>query len=116
MQTVSFAERNGELTASLHGELDHCLAVSVRRRIDDKVTEVMPGTLVLDISGITFMDSSGLGLIMGRYTYCRKLGVGFRLYGADGRAKKILEMAGLCSVIDAEDEKKGKTDEKPTRK
>ena len=109
MDGLTFNENNGTLTASLSGELDHCLAAAVRTRIDERVQERMPSELVLDISRITFMDSSGLGLIMGRYTLCKKTGVGFRLKGADERSMKILDMAGLCSVIITEPSVKGST-------
>ncbi|MBR6921701.1 MAG: anti-sigma factor antagonist [Clostridia bacterium] len=107
MKGLSFYEKNGALTAALSGELDHCLAAVVRARIDDKVSETMPDRLVLDISRITFMDSSGLGLIMGRYALCKSRGIEFRLAGADERAVKILDMAGLCSVIKTEPAVKG---------
>ena len=107
MNSLSFCEKNGVLTAVLSGELDHCLAASTRTRIDDRIGEAMPSEFVLDISRITFMDSSGLGLIMGRYALCKKLGVAFRLKGADDRAMKILDMAGLCSVIVTEQPAKG---------
>ena len=107
MDGLSFYEKNGTLTAALSGELDHCLAAAVRVRIDDRIGESIPSEFVLDISRITFMDSSGLGLIMGRYALCRKLGVAFRLKGADERAMKILDMAGLCSVIMTERPAKG---------
>lgn len=107
MDGLSFKENNGTLTALLSGELDHCLAASVRAKIDERVGERIPAELVLDISRITFMDSSGLGLIMGRYTLCRNLGVAFKLKGADERAMKILDMAGLCSVIITEPSAKG---------
>ena len=107
MENIIFEENDGELTASLCGELDHCLASSVRGRIDAAIEEKRPKTAVLDISGVSFMDSSGLGLIMGRYALCRRLGVGFRLRGADVRAKKIIDSAGLCSVITIEEDAKG---------
>ena len=107
MNGVTFREKDGSLIASLTGELDHCLAAVVRARIDDKVSETMPDRLVLDISRITFMDSSGLGLIMGRYALCKSRGIEFRLAGADERAVKILDMAGLCSVIKTEPAVKG---------
>ena len=99
MQDLEFKEKDGALTAALKGELDHCLAVSVRERIDGKIYEVRPSLLILDISGVSFMDSSGLGLIMGRYTVCKNSGCGFKLKGADRRALKILGMAGLDKVI-----------------
>lgn len=107
MDALTFSEKNGTLTAYLSGELDHCLAAAVRAKIDERVQERIPAGLVLDISRITFMDSSGLGLIMGRYALCKRIGVPFRLKGADERAMKILDMAGLCSVITAETQTKG---------
>lgn len=103
MDKITFTEKDGILTAKLNGELDHCLAASVRERIDSEFYKRRPDMLILDISSITFMDSSGLGLIMGRYTACKRLGAKFKLYGADRRAKKILSLAGLCSVITLED-------------
>lgn len=101
-----FTEKGGALTASLSGELDHFLASNVRDRIDDEFYRSRPETLILDISGVTFMDSSGLGLIMGRYTLCKKNKAAFYLHGADERAKKIIDMAGLSGVIFTE-EKRG---------
>ena len=62
------------LEVSLRGEIDHHSAVSVRGKIDDEITAVLPKRLVIDLSGIEFMDSSGLGLIMGRYALMKKIG------------------------------------------
>ena len=113
MENLFFDEKGGVLTASVRGELDHFLAASVRARIDAEVDARSPSSLVLDISGTSFMDSSGLGLIMGRYSACRRTGVAFILAGADERALKILDLAGLRSVIDVRDTKKGsETNEK----
>lgn len=107
MDMLTFSEKNGELTAKICGELDHFLASDVRGRIDDMMARKMPSALILDISGVTFMDSSGLGLIMGRYTTCKSRGASFRLNGADSRAMKILELAGLSGVIQTGSTAKG---------
>ena len=107
MDPLEFSEKNSELTATLRGELDHCLAASVREQIDEKLIQLRASSLVLDLSRISFMDSSGLGLIMGRYAVCRKNGVDFRLRGADGRVVKMLELAGLSRVIGVEENAKG---------
>ena len=115
MEKVKFTERGTELTAALSGELDHYLAASVREKIDVQISKTRPSRFVLDVSGVSFMDSSGLGLIMGRYTVCRRYGASFRLRGADGRAMKILELAGLDGVIQTDPPAEGgKKDEEQT--
>lgn len=103
MESVVFKEKDGILTASVSGELDHCLAVSVRERIDAEFYKRLPSELLLDLSGVSFMDSSGLGLIMGRYNACKSCGKSFALTGADERALRILALAGLDRLIERKD-------------
>ena len=100
MESVVFKEKNGTLTASVTGELDHCLAASVRERIDAEFYRRLPDELLLDLSGVSFMDSSGLGLIMGRYAICKNCGKNFALTGADERAVRILALAGLDKTVE----------------
>ena len=57
---------SGTLAAYLSGEIDHHAAQSIRREIDAQVDDRLPELLTLDFSGVTFMDSSGVGLILGR--------------------------------------------------
>ena len=102
MENLVFKEKDGVLTASLTGELDHCLAAAVRETIDAEFYKRQPDKLCLDISGVSFMDSSGLGLIMGRYTAAKNCGRSFFLRGADERAVKILALAGLDRIIEFE--------------
>ena len=64
---VTLEVTNEEITAYLSGEIDHHSAVELRRRIDESVLSGTPERLILDFSGVTFMDSSGIGLIMGRW-------------------------------------------------
>ena len=107
MEKIRFTERDGTITAAIQGELDHFLAASVRADIDEKIKNLRPARFVLDVSGVSFMDSSGLGLIMGRYALCKSINTDFILSGADVRIKKILDMAGLLSVISTDDKPKG---------
>ena len=55
------------LTVYIQGELDHHTAKEIRFRIDSEIKRREPRFLELDFSGVTFMDSSGIGLVMGRY-------------------------------------------------
>ena len=63
-----------ELIVKLRGEIDHHSAAAVRTSLDEMIRSHAPKSLTLDMSGVDFMDSSGLGLIMGRYTLMQSLG------------------------------------------
>ena len=90
------------LVIVIRGEIDHHSAVSVRSAIDTKLYEYRPRHAVLDLSEIDFMDSSGLGLIMGRYALVQKLGGQFSVANPNDRVKKIFELAGLGRIIKIE--------------
>ena len=102
------AAQDGVMTVALLGEIDHHSAVSVRAEIDAKIYELHPRSLVLDLSKINFMDSSGLGLVMGRYALAEKLGADFSIINPTERALKIFELAGLGRIINVKME--GKND------
>lgn len=99
-------EEGGALRVRLHGEIDHHSAVQVRTELDSIVYEERPNTLILDLSAIEFMDSSGLGLVMGRYALMQRLGGQLRLCNPHERIAKIFELAGLERMIQIESELK----------
>ena len=63
------------LTAWLSGELDHHAAGTIREQVDHAVERYHPRELTLDFSGVGFMDSSGIGLVMGRYRLMKLAGL-----------------------------------------
>ncbi len=83
------------LTAQLTGEIDHHTAREMREKIDAAVIRGEITTLQLDFGGVTFMDSSGIGLIMGRYRLMQGRGGQVEVVKASKRMKKLMEMAGL---------------------
>ena len=99
------------LTILLKGEIDHHSAVSTRSMIDAKIYELRPINLELDLSGIDFMDSSGLGLIMGRYALMKKIGGDFWVLNPTERILRIFELAGLGKIIEIKNEKGDKENE-----
>ena len=103
-----YEERDGIFRVVLEGEIDHHSAVSVRSAIDAKLYEFRPRHTVLDLSRIDFMDSSGLGLIMGRYALMQKLGGGFSVADPNERVMKIFDLAGLGRIITVERESDSK--------
>lgn len=87
--------KSDTVTAKICGEIDHHTVRSVRREIDEALYTALPRKLVLDLSSVSFMDSSGLGLIVGRVGGAKEIGATVEIIGASARVCRILEMAGL---------------------
>lgn len=98
---------DGCMRIALKGEMDHHNAVSVRGEIDSLISEERPRKVIIDLSDIGFMDSSGLGFIMGRYALMQRMGGEFVLENPNERIVKIFELAGLSRIvkIESKDEK-----------
>jgi len=90
------------LTIYLEGDIDHHNARTVRSKIDTKIYIQRPEELVLDLSRVNFMDSSGLGLILGRYTKTVELGILFKVANPSPQIRKILDLAGTERLIKIE--------------
>ena len=95
----------GVLVASISGELDHHGAVAVRTLIDAEIRRRIPKKAVLDLSGLDFMDSSGLGLIMGRHTLMSSLGGTLTVRRPNERVVRIFKLAGLERIVTVEEGK-----------
>lgn len=92
-------ESSGELLAAyLIGEIDHHSSAAVRMKIDDAVSFKQPRRLVLDFKNVTFMDSSGIGLVMGRYRLMQSYGGTVEIKNVTQKTKKIMELAGLGRI------------------
>ncbi|MBR2381654.1 MAG: STAS domain-containing protein [Clostridia bacterium] len=87
------------LEVKLRGEIDHHNAVNVRSDIDGLIFDLRPKKVVLDLSEISFMDSSGLGLIMGRYALIKDLGGTLSLRAPTVAVMKILSLAGMDRMV-----------------
>ena len=89
-------ETSGEVvTAYLSGELDHHAARGIREDIDAAVDRDMPTLLILDFGEITFMDSSGIGLVMGRYRKLQQTGAELHVANTPPHIYKVMKLAGL---------------------
>lgn len=84
-----------EMTARLTGEIDHHTAAYMRSSIDAAFVRQKPETLVLDFSGVTFMDSSGVGLALGRYKKTKDARCTLVLAGLNERDKRMMKLSGM---------------------
>jgi stage II sporulation protein AA (anti-sigma F factor antagonist) len=90
------------VTAYIIGDLDHHSAKEMREEIDASLERMKPKLLILDFKDVTFMDSSGIGLIMGRYRLMQMLGGEIRVSNVSAQLRKVMRLAGLdrLAVID----------------
>ena len=85
----------GVTAVMLSGDLDHHSAGMMRTDIDREITEKHPRRLVIDFSRVTFMDSSGIGLIMGRFRETSRLGAQLYIFNPQPPIEKLLLIAGM---------------------
>ena len=87
------------LVVSVCGEIDHHSASSMRRDVDNIIWNRTPTHLILDMSGVEFMDSSGLGLIMGRFALVKKYGGTLALLDPSPAVMKMIKLAGMDRMV-----------------
>ena len=87
------------LTAYLEGDIDLHSARKIRSEIDLAVEKYMPSMLVLDFFDVTFMDSSGIGLVMGRYKLLKKIGIPVYIQSPSVSINKILQISGIYEIM-----------------
>lgn len=92
---VLFETSDDTLTALLSGEIDHHTAEALRESIDREMNRMRPSLLILDFGGVGFMDSSGIGLIMGRYRNAVSYGGQLRVVNVPPVAARMMELAGV---------------------
>lgn len=97
--SVEIMHEKMNMTAAVTGEIDHHAAADIRVTIDGELERTTPEVLTFDMSGVTFMDSSGVGLVLGRARAMKQWGGKVRIKDPSGRAEKILRMSGLGSLI-----------------
>ena len=92
-------ETNGStMTARLSGELDHHHTQKLREEIDRSVQKERPARLALDFSGVEFMDSSGIGLVLGRYRMMQELNGKLVLRAMPPHSRRVMRVAGIGSL------------------
>lgn len=93
--SVSLKKENNCLTAYIEGEIDHHTAVGIRSKIDEKIQRDKPSKLILDYSDVTFMDSSGIGLIMGRYRMMQGISGQIEVNNVPKNFYKVVKISGI---------------------
>lgn len=96
---VKITVKQNTLIAAPAGEIDHHSAAAVRKKIDDAIEKNSCTDVLFDMSGVEFMDSSGIGIILGRYNKVSANGGRVYITGESEYMRKILDMAGVFRII-----------------
>lgn len=97
---VRFSMRDRCLIAKPVGEMDHHTCERIRLRIDQEYDEQGALHLIFDFKGIDFMDSSGIGLIMGRYRKASLMGGRVVLVHVSPKLDRVFALAGLYKILE----------------
>ena len=97
---INASKRGPRLHVKLSGELDHHSAEQTRNMLDTLLKDITVRDLTLDLSGVTFMDSAGLGVILGRYRILSMRGGQLTVSGMSGAIDKIFRMSGVYAIVD----------------
>ena len=94
-----FYEEDKLLVFKITDEIDDCNVQKIRRKADYEIERYMPRKVVFDFDSVTFMDSSGIGLIIGRYKFTNMLGGKLEVANLTQSVKKIFEMSSILKLI-----------------
>ena len=95
------------VTVVIAGELDHCAAPQIRRMLDDLIADPSVTHLVLDLENLTFMDSSGIGVLLGRLRLLQPRGGGLSVKNMQPSVEKLFRLSGMDRVIGVETDRRG---------
>ena len=80
-------------------EIDEHTTKEIRRRADYEIERYMPKRVIFDFDSVTFMDSAGIGLIIGRYKVAKMIGAKVEVSNLTKSVKRIFEMSGILKLI-----------------
>jgi len=91
-----------KITVVIAGELDHCAAPQIRRMLDHAIADENITHLTLDLENLTFMDSSGIGVLLGRLRTLQSRGGSLSVKNMRPEVEKLFRLSGLQRVIEIE--------------
>lgn len=103
---ITYIKKDKRLIFEIEEDIDECYVQKIRRRIDNEIQRYMPKEVIFDFSNVSFMDSAGIGLIIGRYKLINMIGGELKIANVNTQIQKIFEMSGLLRLIPVEQKDK----------
>lgn len=95
----TYKKEDKQLIFKINEDIDECCAQKIRRRLDNEIERYMPKEIVFDFNNVSFMDSAGIGLLIGRYKFANMLGGKVEITNISDPIRKIFEMSGILKII-----------------
>ncbi len=100
---VKYIKEDKQLIFKIDEEIDHHSSEKIRKRADYEIQVHIPKKLIFDFENVTFMDSSGIGMLIGRYKLVSMFGGKTKIVNVNASIKKVLEMSGVLKLIPIEE-------------
>ena len=100
---IDFNEKDKLLNLEIDEEIDHHRAENLRRVADYEIQRRSPKRVILDFNNVFFMDSAGIGMVIGRYKMVSMLGGKVSMINVKPNVRKVFEMSGILKIIPIED-------------
>ena len=94
-----YYEQDKLLIFKITDEIDDCSVQKIRRKADYEIERYMPKRVIFDFDSVTFMDSAGIGMIIGRYKFANMIGAKLEIKNLTQSVRKIFEMSGILKLI-----------------
>ena len=94
-----YQKKDKRLIFEISEDIDECIVQKIRRRLDNEIERYMPKEVIFDFNKVSFMDSAGIGLLIGRYKLVDMLGGKVEVTNLTTPVRKIFEMSGVLKII-----------------
>ena len=94
-----YQKKDKRLIFEISEDIDECVVQKIRRRLDNEIERYMPKEVIFDFNKVSFMDSAGIGLLIGRYKLVDMLGGKVEVINLTTPVRKIFEMSGVLKII-----------------
>ena len=98
METKYF-EQEKKLVIKINEEIDEHSVKDIRRKADFEIEKYMPEEVIFDFNRVTFMDSAGIGMVIGRYKQVGLIGGKMKVANLNSGVRKIFEMSGILKIV-----------------
>ena len=96
---TNYSEAERMLLISYNGEIDHHTCLELAKRSDDAIRKYLPSKVIFDFEKVDFMDSSGIGMLLGRYKQLIRFGGKAEMKNLNSEMKRIFSMSGIFKII-----------------